>query len=428
MFYGWRIVAACFTILFVIVGIDYYSFPVFYAPLIEEFGWSRAQVTAGFFLSLVVVGPLFGVSAGFLIDRYGTKRIMLVGLAFAGTAFLGYSLMHSLALYYLFYFMQTIGYVVAGPVPNQVLISHWFTRMRGRAMGLAYVGGGVGGAVAPVLAEYLIRRYGWREAMVSITGMILLVLVPLTIALVKDRPAELGLQPDGACVPGAGVEWEGKPPAGYCVVKEPDALRARGPVTDGMNLARAMKTRAFWMILTGSMMSIGAVGGVIQHLQLYLRDQRFAPEHAARLASFLLVASILGRVTMGYLADRFSRKYVMLAACLMIACAIPFLYIVKIWGVVYLFAFIFGFGMGADYMLIPLITAECFGLASLGRLMGVILTTDALAQAFAPVMVGRIYDLHRSYDWGFGMLAAMAVIGAAAVSQIPMPRRHARGV
>lgn len=401
MFYGWWIVTASFTILFVVVGIVYYSFPVFYIPLIDEFGWSRAEVTAGFFFSILVVGPIFGISAGFLIDRYGTRRILLAGLVFAGSAFLGFAFMHSLSAYYAFYFMQTIGYVSGGPIPNQVLISHWFSRMRGRAMGLAYVGIGIGGAVAPVLARFLIREAGWRVAMLALGGVIILGLIPMTFLLVKNRPSELGLYPDGDPAP---------------------EVERSNPDSPALRLREAMQARAFWMILLSSLLSIGAVGGVIQHLQLFLRDQRFTPEDAAEVASFLLIASILGRITMGYLADRFPRKYVMLAACLMVAGGIPFLYFSAVPGTVYIFAFIFGFGMGADYMLIPLLTAECFGLASLGRLMGVILTTDAISQAFSPVVVGRIYDLYRSYNWGFAILAAMAALGAFVVLLIPSNR------
>ena len=101
MFYGWKVAASCFAVLFVIVGIIYYSFPVFYAPLIQEFGWSRAQVTAGFLMSMALVGPVFGVSAGLLIDRFGPRRILLIGLLFAGAAFLGFSRMRSLAVAFL---------------------------------------------------------------------------------------------------------------------------------------------------------------------------------------------------------------------------------------------------------------------------------------------------------------------------------------
>ncbi len=397
MFYGWRIAAACFTILFVIVGIIYYSFPVFYAPLIQDFGWSRAQVTAGFFYSILIVGPIFGISAGFLIDRYGTKRILIAGLFAAGGAFLGFAFMRSLSAYYLFYFLQSIGYVSAGPIPNQVLISQWFSRMRGRAMGMAYVGIGVGGAVAPVLADVLIRGFGWRPAMLALGCVIFVVLLPLVALAIKNKPSDLHLLPDGdqsASAPTAATTSRASP------------LRA------------AMGTRSFWMILIGSSLSIGAVGGIIQHLQLFLRDEGFRPDRAARVASFLLVSSIAGRLVMGYLADRFEKKHVMILAFVMVGGSIPLLYLVHHPGAIYLFAFVFGFGMGGDYMLIPLVTAQCFGVASLGRLMGVILTSDAIGQALAPVLVGRIFDMRRNYDWGFALMAAAALTAAVAASQI----------
>src|SRR4030042_2230174 len=96
VFYGWRVAGASFFNLFAIVGIMYYSFPVFYAPLIEDFHWSRAQVTAGFAVSIIFIGPLFGISAGFLIDRFGPKRILLFGLLSAGGAVLGYGFMLAL--------------------------------------------------------------------------------------------------------------------------------------------------------------------------------------------------------------------------------------------------------------------------------------------------------------------------------------------
>jgi MFS family permease len=402
LYYGWRIAASTFLTLLVIVGIVYYSFPVYYAPLISEFGWSRAEVTAGFFYSILIVGPIFGISAGFLIDRFGTKYVLLGGLLAAGGAFFGFCTMHSLKAYYLFYFMQSIGYVAAGPIPNQVLISQWFHRLRGRAMGMAYVGIGIGGAAAPVLAQYLIAHFGWRTAMLSVGGFIYLALIPLVLTATRDRPSELGLFPDGGPAP-IGTP-QGAPPGA--------ALMA---------LRNAARTRAFWMILIGSSLSIGAVGGVIQHLQLFLRDKGFAPESAARVASLLLVSSIAGRLVMGYLADRFSKKHVMIGAFLMVGAAVPVLYFVKVPGAVQGFAILFGFGMGADYMLIPLVTAQCFGVAALGRLMGIILTADAISQAFMPVIVGRMFDLYGSYAWGFAFLSAAGLTAALAASFIKQP-------
>lgn len=244
--------------------------------------------------------------------------------------------------------------------------------------------------------------------MMAISGTILFILVPVTVALVKNRPEELGLRPDGDSNDAA------------------PAIADAGDDQAQTSLAQALETRAFWMIVASSLLSIGAIGAVIQHLQLYLRDQRFSAEEAAEVASFLLITSILGRLVMGYLADRLSKKYVMLAAYLMVACGIPLLNYTNVPGVAYLFAFVFGFGMGAAYFLIPLVTAECFGLASLGKLMAVILTTYALGQAFAPVVVGWIYDVNGSYDLGFVLVAVMAVLGAAAVPLIPLRNQAAQ--
>lgn len=407
LFYGWRVAGACFLNLFAIVGIMYYSFPVFYSPLIQEFGWSRAQVTAGFAVSIVVIGPLFGISAGILIDRFGPKRILLFGLFAAGAAFAGYGFMSSLAVFYLLYFMQTAGYVTAGPIPNQVLISRWFDRWRGRAMALAYVGAGIGGAIAPVLAQFLISNIGWRGAMHAISAGILLVLVPVSWLVIKNHPQDVGGLPDGK-------------------IGRPDPAAAPGAKDSLRSLRTVFRTREFWLIMLGSFLSIGAVGGLIQHFVLFLRDRGLGAEKSAGVASFLLVASILGRVVMGWLADRIPKKYVMLIAFSAVAGAVPLLYAGDVTRMAYVFAFVFGFGMGADYMMIPLMTADCFGVRSLGKLMGIIITTDSLGQAFTPVIVGRLFDVHRNYNLGFALVAAMAVAGAITVLFIRPERARAR--
>lgn len=408
LFYGWRVAGASFLNLFAIVGVMYYSFPVFYKPLIDDFHWTRAQVTAGFAVSIVVIGPLFGISAGFLIDRFGPKRILLFGLLSAGAAFAGYGFMSALWMFYLLYFLQTAGYVTAGPIPNQVLISRWFDRWRGRAMGLAYIGAGVGGAIAPILAQFLVARVGWRGAMHVISAGILLVLVPVSLRVIRNRPSDLGLRPDGAAAE-AGA---------------PSAAAGEGRL---LGLREVLKTRDFWLIALGSFLSVGAIGGVIQHFVLFLRDRSFAAGKAAGVMSLLLVSSILGRLVMGWLADRIPKTHVMLISFGAVAAAVPILYAPGLDTLVYAFAVVFGFGMGADYMLIPLVTAECFGVRSLGRIMGIVITTDSLGQALAPVLVGRLYDIHHNYNLAFILVAAAAAVGALAVLFIRPDRARACG-
>ena len=138
-----------------------------------EFGWSRQQVTSGNAYSKLIVGPLFGYLAGWLIDRYGPRRLLLVGILMAGGALIGLGAISTLAGFYVFYLFNALGYVFGGPLPCQVLLSRWFTTSRGKAMGFAYLGIGVGGAVVPLLAVWLTSQFGWQRALQGGAPMLL---------------------------------------------------------------------------------------------------------------------------------------------------------------------------------------------------------------------------------------------------------------
>src|SRR2546428_10837990 len=141
-----------------------YGLPFFYDFMVREFGWSRAQVTSGNAIVKRLVGPLFGFLAGWLVDRFGPRRLMVAGILMAGAALVGLGAIHSLAGFYFFYFFNALGNFCGGPLPNQVLLSRWFPAARGRAMGFAYLGIGGGGAMVPFLAGLLARAGGWRSA------------------------------------------------------------------------------------------------------------------------------------------------------------------------------------------------------------------------------------------------------------------------
>src|SRR5919206_3631059 len=159
------VAVTAFIALFAIVGLALYGLPLYYDFMVTEFGWSRAQVTSGNALSKLVVGPAFGFIAGWIVDRFGPRRLMMSGILMAGGALIGLGAMSAAWMFYLFYFVNALGYVCGGPLPNQVLLSRWFDRTRGRAMGVAYLGIGVGGAIVPLLAAWLTSQLGWRGSL-----------------------------------------------------------------------------------------------------------------------------------------------------------------------------------------------------------------------------------------------------------------------
>jgi sugar phosphate permease len=185
-------------------------------------------------------------------------------------------------------------------------------------------------------------------------------------------------------------------------------------------LAPILRSPAFYLLALGSMCSIAAVGGTNQHLKLFLSlDRGFTQADAARIISLVLTISIAGRLLMGWLADRMARKHVMVLIYLLVASAIPVLLLPTSPATMYLFAAIFGLGLGGEYLIIPLMAGELFGVRVLGRVMGIVLTADGVAEATAPMLVGYLRDRTGSYDVGFVTLVVTALVGAAAIALLP---------
>jgi len=387
-----------FAVLFAIVGLALYGLPFYYDFMVKEFGWSRTTVTSGNAISKLLIGPLFGFAAGWIVDRFGPRRLMLAGILMAGAALVGLAHMSALWMFYLFYVLNALGYVCGGPLPNQVLLSRWFNKARGKAMGFAYLGIGVGGYLVLRLSPRLVDAFGWRGALQALGITIVAIALPLAW-FVRDEPSRA--RANGA--PGTADE-----PARLAPIC--------GLFRDG----------AFYLLAIGSMCSIAAVGGTNQHLKLFLSlDLKYSQDAAASIASTVLACSIAGRLIMGWLADRMPRKHVMLLIYALVAGSIPLLFAVHSSTPLYLFAVVFGLGLGGEYMIVPLIAAELFGVRVLGRLLGVILTADGVAEATAPMLVGHLRDTSGSYRSGFVLLILIALAGTAAIALLPQRRSAA---
>jgi sugar phosphate permease len=376
---------AAFLVLFSIVGLALWGLPYYYDYMVQQFGWTHAEVTSGNALSKLVVGPLFGFLAGWLVDRFGPRRLMMAGILMAGGALIGLGSVSSLGMFYFFYLFNALGYVCGGPLPNQILLTRWFQESRGKAMGIAYLGIGLGGAAVPWISHFLAERFGWQAALRSLGFLIIVIAFPLAFFL-----------------------------------KEPPASSQPAPANKGGLWTSAFTRAPLYLLLVGSMCSIAAVSGTQQNLKLFLTlDVHYGQAQAARILSLVLASSMVGRLLMGWLADRFPKKYVMLLIYLLVASAIPFLFVSRLPVLLHVFAILFGVGLGGDYMIIPLLSAEIFDVRLLGRLLGVILTADGVAEAVAPWIVGHIRDRTGSYSKAFLFLIGISLLGSAAVSLLP---------
>jgi sugar phosphate permease len=385
-------VATAFFALFSIVGFAFYGLPFFYDFFVRDLGWSRAQVTSGNAFAKLVIGPLFGFFAGVVVDRFGPRRLMLVGVVLAGLAPIGLGGTTTLLAFYTFYLMNALGYVTGGPLPNQVMLSRWFDAGRGRAMGIAYLGIGVGGALVPLLAHALTEALGWRTAL-KVLGL-LMIAIAFPLAFFVREPES----------PGRGTA-EANPAAG----------------ASGDSILAVLRQPAFYLLALGSMASIGAVGGTTQNLKLFFAmDRGMAQARVAELISLVLVGSIAGRLLMGWLADRWPRKRVMILIYLIVAGTIPLLWAAPSPTTLRAAALAFGVGLGGDYMIIPLMAADLFGLKRMGRVMGLVLTADGVAEAVVPMAVATLRDRTGTYGPGFALLVTLAALGAVAVSFLPV--------
>src|SRR6266576_6238524 len=234
-----QVTATAFASLFAVVGLALYGLPLYYDFMVRELGWSRTMVTSGNAISKLVVGPLFGFAAGWIVDRFGPRRLMMAGIVMAGGALVGLGLTSAAWTFYFFYFFNALGYVCGGPLPNQVLLTQRFDRARGKAMGFAYLGIGIGGATVPWISNILVQHFGWQTALQILGVTIMVVSLPLAW-MVKETPQAITIN-------------------GSVNVPSPKA---------------AFKQLSFYLLTLGSMCSVAAISGTQPNLKLLLSLDR----------------------------------------------------------------------------------------------------------------------------------------------------------
>jgi MFS family permease len=398
LFYGWWIVGASFLILLITVGVGLYAPPVFLVPLQDHFGWSRAAIAGGSAVAALTAGGI-APFVGVLIDRYGSRKVMTGGALVMGCAFGLLSTVSSLWQLYALNVIAALGISCVAWLPNQTLIASWFDRKRGTAMGITLAGIGFGGLAMPLFTGFVIRAYSWRVAFAALGSLVLLIVITVVLAVVRSRPADVGLLPDG------------EPAAPKALDRDP--IHGAGKVA-GLSLSESVRTGAFWLLSFGHVFWTFGTMSLIAHIPAFLSDQGFEITEGAGVLSAAIGISVVGRLSFGVLADRFSKRRIMSSALVLHALAVLCLFRIESFWALPGFVILFGLGLGGAAVLVPLLVGECFGLRAFAKVLGVVTISATLGAAAGPVVTGRIFDVTETYRLAF-ILHTLSFTAAAVV-------------
>ncbi|MDY6917709.1 MAG: MFS transporter [Chloroflexota bacterium] len=300
VFYGWWMLAIGSALYFVGMGSVFYGFNVFFNPMVAEFGWSSA-VTSGAYSLSRLEGGVQGLVVGPLIDKFGARLLMVVGFVLTGVGFLLLPLVQTpLSFYLIFGLLITMGYSTGCGLATTTLAANWFVQKRGRAMSILYAVGGFGGAAIVPTFGLLITHYGWREASIIIGVVMLVVGIPLSL-LVKSRPEDKGLLPDGK------VEVASSdtiPTAQHSELEKPSS-RPDGRVEVDFTLREVIRTQAFWMYGIAFVLRVCILSTIVIHEMPHLINRGLTYEAAAGVLGAMILISVPGRLVFGWLGDRF---------------------------------------------------------------------------------------------------------------------------
>ena len=395
------VVGAVWVTLAIASGL-YFSFPVFFVALLEEFGWPRGATAAAFSISSIVQGA-FSPMVGILVDRVGPRRVMLGGACLLGGACVLASRIDSLwSLYLVTGVLAAAGVCAVSWIPSGALIARWFTERRGSMMGLAFSGMGAGVLVIGPLAQWLIIGYGWRAAYLVLGLGTLIVLVPLVSLGVREAPM--------VAAPGRG-DVSGPTPR---------------PTDAGREVGDALRTRVFWALFFAYLCTPLAVFSVVTHQVAFAVDHGFPRLFVAGIFGLTGLLSTVGRIVFGVAADRIGRTT---SATISYGCtAVGTLCLLglEVWphaGALYAYALFFGLGFGARGPIITAMASQLFPGRRFGVIYGMLSVGNGIGGGIAPWFGGVVHDLTGSYRIAFLIAVGFCVLGAVCF-RLARPRRR----
>ena len=408
VFYGYWIVVATFLCVFIFSGCGFYAFSLFVKPLQADLGWSRGEIMAAFtiwFLFMGVAAPFIGR----VVDRHGARSVISTGAIMTGLGFVFLSQMNSLWHFYISYAVTGAGMAAIGYVPASAVVSNWFKKRRGLAIGIMSAGIGIGGlALAPLVGGYLIPNFGWRASYLALALVTWVLIIPLALLVIKTKPADMGLYPDGMEAPEA-------------VATTTASLSA----SEGLSLRMTLATPAFWLIAITFLSSQFGQTGVLQNQVPHLQDIGFPAVTVATAFGGLGLASAIGKFGFGWLCDWIQAKYALciglglqLVSIIVLINIRPASPLALIW----LYTIMMGLGVGSWLPTMSIITSTNFGLASYGAIFGVISLAFAIGSALGPLTAGYMYDTMNTYYWAFVIFSALYLVAIPAILAVRRPK------
>ncbi len=415
IFYGWVIVAVAFVILTLSFATRT-TFSVFYPTIVEEFGWERGD-TAMMFSIAMFVYALMAPAAGALVDRFNPRWVLPIGASIMGAGIALCSLATAQWQFYLLYgVMAAVGLSIVGWTPVSTIVSNWFTKKRGLVFGILGAGFAVS-LVSATLVQFLISRFGWQAAYVTIGLFAIIIIVPLCILFMRRSPHDMGLLPDG--MPQSPSEPQ--PPN--------ESLRAASFemkwADTTWTLLRVMKTYRFWFLLLAAICIFGIVEStMIAHLVYFFQDVGYTPMLAATIYGVFGIMYAVGNLC-GFASDRVGREKVFIPSCLLAAGAISLLFLIRDtshpW-IPFLFAVSFGLGLGPAPPVLFATVVDLFQGKHLGSIIGFMVMVFSAGAAIGPWLAGFLYDKTDSYFTTFLILLA-SLITPAVLMWLVAPRK-----
>ena len=396
MFYGWWIVSVG-VVLAIINGSFYvYGFGVFYLPLLNELGTTRAALGGVIGLARLE-GGLIAPIAGWLIDKFGPRKLLYIGLSTVGICFLLLSVITKLWMLYVVFMLIATGSSFGGGRPISVAVANWFLRKRARALGILLAGIGLGGSGVFFVA-WITESFGWRTSAIVAALCYFFIAIPL-VSLVYHKPEDLGLHPDG--IP---------------VEQSLSTNSADEPLELELTPKQALQSISFWLLaIAFAAWSVTVTVVAIYHIPFLIEDLGTSPVQAASIASLTLLLSVPGRIIFGWVGDILNIRILLSATLFVQAISILIMSLVTSPSWVPLYMALLGPSYGGSASLRQAIVAHFYGRKNFGTISGLLQFVDLPGAVLGPILVGWLVDSFDGYSVGFQAAAGFLFIGAIAV-------------